>query len=402
MNIYDQLGVRTIINAKGPATRLSGGMMRPEVVAAMANAAAHCVDMAELQAAASHRIAAATGAEAGYVASGASACLLLAAAACLAGLSPGRMARLPQTDGMKNEIIMIRSQRNFYDHAVRAAGARIIEVGLPDRYAGAGVRDAEAWEIDDAVTDRTAAIFYVAHEQAQPSLPTVKSVAERHGLPVIVDAAAQLPPASNLKRFISEGADLVAFSGGKVLGGPQTSGFLCGKRDLIMSAALQHLDLDIHDRLWSPPESLIDRRKLVGVPQHGIGRSCKAGKEEIVGLLVALDLFLRETDAKRHQNWLTILQAITSELKPTQGASWNVEGELDEACVPLLVISCHGKAGQAEHWLKQLAAASPAVHVDVERLGSNQLVINPVCIAASDAVRVGRTLQHVLQQPAFK
>ena len=168
MTIFKTLGVSTIINAKGPATRLSGGLMRPEVAEAMLQASQHCVDMAELQAAASRAIAKATGAQAGYVASGASACLLLAAAACMAGLDPGRMARLPDTRGMKNEIIMIRSQRNFYDHAIRAAGATIIEVGLPDRYSGAGVRDAEAWEIEDAINERSAAIFYVA-DAAGPS-----------------------------------------------------------------------------------------------------------------------------------------------------------------------------------------------------------------------------------------
>src|SRR5581483_1604595 len=162
MSIYDRFGVRTIINAKGPATRLSGGLLDTEVTAAMTEAAGYCVDMAELQAGASKVIAEITGAEAGIVTSGAAAGLLLGTAACIAGLSPGKMSRLPETRGAKCEVIMARSQRNFYDHAVRAAGARIIEVGLPDRYAGAGVRDAEVWEIDDAIGEHTAAVCYVA------------------------------------------------------------------------------------------------------------------------------------------------------------------------------------------------------------------------------------------------
>ena len=119
MTIFEDLGVRTIINAKGPATRLSGGIMRMEVAAAMVEASQACVDIALLQGAASARIAEATGAEAGYVASGASACLLLSGAACMTGLDPGRMARLPDTTGMRNECVMVRSQRNFYDHIVR-------------------------------------------------------------------------------------------------------------------------------------------------------------------------------------------------------------------------------------------------------------------------------------------
>lgn len=122
MGIYDDLGVRTIINAKGASTRVSGGLLAPEVTAAMAEAATHCVDMADLQAGASKIIAGVTGAEAGIVTSGAAAGLLLGTAACVAGLDPGRMSRLPDTTGMKNEVIMVRSQRNFYDHAVRTAG----------------------------------------------------------------------------------------------------------------------------------------------------------------------------------------------------------------------------------------------------------------------------------------
>src|SRR5918996_1216818 len=184
MNVYERRGVRTLINAKGPATRLSGGIMRPGVTAAMAEAAGHCVDMAELEAHASQVIAGVTGAEAGYVASGAAACLLLATAACVTGLEPGKMARLPDTTGMKNEVVVVRSQRNFYDHAVRAAGVRLVEVGLPDRYAGAGVRDAEGWEIADAITDRTAAVFYVVDSAARPPLAEVVKVAHADGVPV--------------------------------------------------------------------------------------------------------------------------------------------------------------------------------------------------------------------------
>src|SRR5262245_13747587 len=238
MNVYERLGIRPIINAKGPATRLSGGMMAPEVTAAMAEAAQACVDIAELQGRASAIIAGITGAEAGYVTSGAAAGMRLGTAACVAGLDPGRMSRLPDTAGMKNEVVMVRSQRNAYDHAVRAAGVKIVEVGLPDRYAGAGVRDADPWEIADAINERTAAVFYVADRQARPTLRDVVKTAHDRGVPVLVDAAAQLPPARNLRRFIEDGADLVAFSGGKAIGGPQGSGILCGKRDLIMSAAL--------------------------------------------------------------------------------------------------------------------------------------------------------------------
>jgi D-glucosaminate-6-phosphate ammonia-lyase len=400
MSAYETFGVRVIINAKGPSTRLSGGLMRPEVSAAMVEASLHCVDMEELQAAASKEIAAATGAESGYIASGASACLLLAAAACMTGIDIGRMARLPDTRGMNNEIIMVRSQRNFYDHAIRAAGATIVEVGLPDRYAGAGVRDAEIWEVEDAITERTAAIFYVADAAARPPLPAIVALARQRNIPVIVDAAAQLPPASNLHRFIAEGADLVAFSGGKVLGGPQASGFLCGRRDLIMSAALQHLDFDIHDDMWSPPTSLIDRSKLKGVPQHGIGRGCKAGKEEIIGLLTALRLFLAEGDQARHSRWMAVLEAIASELKNITAANITIEGSEDIDAVPLLVISLGGSAGKADKIIKRLIAGTPSIHADLARREENRVVINPLCIPRDSAAFIGKAIRAAIMHPA--
>ncbi len=395
MSVYAALGVATIINAKGPATRLSGGLMRPEVAEAMADASTACVDMAELQAAASKAIARVTGAEAGYIASGASACLLLATAACITGLDPGRMARLPDTRGMKNEVIVVRSQRNFYDHALRAAGATLIEVGLPDRYAGAGVRDAEVWEIEDAVNERTAAIFHVADAQAQPPLKAVTAVARRHKIPVIVDAAAQIPPQSNLKRFIAEGADLVAFSGGKALGGPQASGILCGKRDLVMAAALQHLDLDIHADLWEPPRSLIDARRLKGIPQHGIGRSCKTGKEEIVGLLTALKLFVAEGDAARHRRWLARVKIVAAGLPKRKGALAAIEGEEDTGSVPQLVITLPS-AAKTTTLLKRLVKGTPSIHADPSRRDRNQVIINPLCFADGDAGVIAKKLGALL------
>src|ERR1041384_3819460 len=145
---------------------------------------------------------------------------------------------------MKNEGVMVRSQRNQYDHAIRSAGVHIVEVGLPDRVAGAGIRDAEPWEIAAAVTEHTAAIVYVANASARPTIEEVARVANSKHLTLLVDAAAQLPPAANLRRFLAAGADLVAFSGGKAIGGPQGSGILCGGRGLIMCAGIsapQHI-----------------------------------------------------------------------------------------------------------------------------------------------------------------
>ncbi len=395
MSVYGDLGVRTLINAKGPATRLSGGIMRPDVAAAMAEASQSCVDIAELQAAASRRIAEATGAEAGYVASGASACLLIGAAACITGLDPGRMARLPDTAGMKNECVMVRSQRNFYDHAVRAAGLGIVEVGLPDRYAGAGVRDAEAWEIDDAITERTACVFYVADAQSRPPLPEVTAVAHARGVPVLVDAAAQLPPQDNLRRFIAEGADLVAFSGGKALGGPQASGILAGRRELVMAAALQHLDLDIFWDMWSPPPALIDKARLKGAPQHGIGRSCKAGKEEIAGLLTALQLFVAEGDAARHARWLKDCEIVAAAL---DGFLVTVTGSNDIGAVPAVEITLDPDQLSVTQLCLRLQSGEPAVALDPGQRDRGIATVNPMCLKPGEAEIAGQAIARALRE----
>ena len=157
MSVYARFGVPTVINAAGTVTRLSGGHMHQDVLAAMHDAAGECVDMVALQAGASRVIARVTGAQAGIVTSGASAALLLGAAACLAGLDSARMNRLPEVPDGRNEFIVVRSQRNMYDRALTVAGGRIVEVGIPDRYSGSGVRDAVPWELEAAITPSTAA-----------------------------------------------------------------------------------------------------------------------------------------------------------------------------------------------------------------------------------------------------
>lgn len=384
-SIYGRLGVRTIINASGPSTRLSGGIMDPEVAQAMAEASQWCVDIAELQARACELIAEATGAEAGYVTAGAAAALMLGTAACLCGLDPARMNRLPDTTGMPNEVIVARSQRNMYDRAVTQAGARLIEVGIPDRVSGAGVRDAQVWEFEAAISEKTAAILFVAQEYAEPSLPQIVEMARRRRVPVIVDAAAQLPPAANLKRFIAEGADLVAISGGKALGGPQASGILAGRHDLIQSAALQQLDHDTYFEQWSPPSVLFDKSKLIGLPASGIGRTAKCGKEEIVGLLTALRRFQEQDCDQMYEGWLDKCRALLAGLQGIAGTDSsiferNVKG-LPE--VHLRVDQMRLGVSAAEI-IKRLQDGDPSVHVNHARARDGVIVLGPTCLKAAD------------------
>jgi D-glucosaminate-6-phosphate ammonia-lyase len=394
-NVYERLGVPTIINAKGPSTRLSGGIMRAEVAAAMVEASQHCVDMAALQARASERIAAATGAEAGLVTSGAAAGLLLGAAACVTGLDPGRMNRLPDTRGMRSEVVMVRSQRNFYDHALRAAGVQLIEVGLPDRFAGAGVRDAEAWEIADAIGERTAAVHWVAGRHARPALEEVVAVAQRAGVPVLVDAAAQLPPAANLRRFVAAGADLVAFSGGKAIGGPQASGILCGRRDLIMAAALQSLDLDVFYEQWAPPAAFIDKARLKGLPQHGIGRSCKVGKEEIVGLLVALRLFIEENAGERRRRWRRLMEELADGLRDLPGAAVRL---LDEGEVPQVALDLAPGGPGVLELMRRLESATPPVYADPFAAADGRILFAPPCLKDGEPALIAQQVRAVLER----
>ncbi len=394
-DVYGRLGVRRIVNAKGLATRLSGGLMRPEVAAAMAAAAQHCVDIAELQGRASALIAGWTGAEAGLVTSGAAAGLLLGTAACVTGLDPSKMNRLPDTTGMRDQVVVVRSQRNMYDHAVRMAGVALVEVGLPDRYAGAGVRDAEAWEIEAALSERTAAVLWVAGPQARPPLQQVIEVAHRMRIPVLVDAAAQLPPAQNLRRFIAAGADLVAFSGGKAIGGPQASGILCGRQPLIMAAALQQLDMDVELAEWQPPPGLIDRRLLKGLPQHGIGRPCKVGKEQIVGLLTALELFLAEDPAAREAAWQALLAEILAGLpaKPWLTAEIRPRGAVPGL---RLTIAPVGAALDADQLATALAEGEPSIRVDRSQAADGRLWLDPQALAPGDPALIVARLQAIL------
>lgn len=391
-HVYDRLGVQTIVNAAGPVTRLSGAVMADEVVDAMREAGQFSVDIAELQAAAGRVIADVTGAEAGYVTSGAAAGLMLATAACVAGLEPGKMNRLPNTTGMKNEVIMPRSHRNFYDHAVRAVGVTLVEVGIPDRFSGAGVRDTEAWEIADAITEKTAAIVYVAQGHARPALSEVCKVAHEKGVPVIVDAAGQLPPASNLRRFVAEGADVVCYSGGKAIGGPQGAGLLCGRKDLIASVALQHLDLDVHYDLWHPPKGLIDKHAMPGAPQHGIGRPCKVGKEQIVGAMVALQKFVAEGDDVRHQRWVKLIDNLAEAVGDLKLAK--VEKDKDRA-VPMLRVILND-ASTGIDVVNALMAGNPSVHVNTSGVYEGVVAVNPICLSEGQVPQLAKRLQELL------
>jgi D-glucosaminate-6-phosphate ammonia-lyase len=395
-DVYDRLGVAKRINGAGLLTRLGGSLMDARVLAAMREAAGHFVDMTELQTRASAIIARHTGAEAGIVTGGASAALTLAAAACLARLDVRVMERLPETEGIANEIIMFRAHRNTYDHALRTAGARIVDVGFNDIAIGSGVRGLEAWEIEAAIGPRTAAVAFTAGMAGQVGLKMVCEVAARYGLPVIVDAAAQLPPKENLQRFLAEGAALVAFSGGKAIRGPQGTGILCGRRELVASALIQQLDMDVAPETWRPVEGLIPDSLHARPPHHGIGRGFKVDKESIVGLLTALDLFAERDFAAE-------AEAMHRELAFVSAALAEVPGVRSEPGVkavgqPGLRIVFDPGQGMPDAFTvsARLQALPVPVHLSERWASDGVLFVNPAGLRPGDGAAIGRALVSIL------
>jgi Selenocysteine synthase [seryl-tRNASer selenium transferase] len=387
-SIYDSLEVPTVINAAGTKTRIGGSLIRKEAREAMMQAADSFVRLSDLQAAASERIAELTGAEAGYVTNGAAGGLLLSAAACLAGTDPGIMHQLPDTDGVADEIIMPRTHRTSYDHAFRTAGATIVDIGTNDAYLGTGSRPVEPWEYTAAISDETAAIGHVYKSYGSPPLDEVCELAAQHDVPVIVDAAAEIPPADNLSWFTDQGADLVVFSGGKGIRGPQTTGILAGRAALVESAAFQQLDMHAADGVWEPPNRLVDRDEIDGVPRQGIGRPLKTGKEEIAGLLRALDCFVAETQdeqaewadrASRLAGALDGLDHLTTEIRDGQrSVAPTVTVQVDERDTPVSTRELVGA----------LRAEEPRVFVGADEIDEGAFTVNPMCLSDAEADHV--------------
>ncbi|MEN9933797.1 MAG: hypothetical protein RLZZ387_376 [Chloroflexota bacterium] len=270
MTLYSDLGLRRVVNAAATLTRLGGSLMPPPVLAAMQEAAGSFVDLPEMQERVGARIAALTRNEACYVSAGAAAGIVVAVAACIAGTDPARIARFPSlAEDDRCEVVVHRSQRNGYDYAIRQTGARLVEIGMAN--------GTEPWELEAAITPRTACVvFFAGGHFARGALPLeqVIAVAHAHGVPVIVDAAAQIPSISNLWRFTRDmGADLAIFSGGKGLRGPQSAGLVLGRPDLVAAC------------------------RANGSPNTSIGRPMKVGKEELAGMLAAVAWSLEQDEA---------------------------------------------------------------------------------------------------------
>ena len=396
MGIFEDLGVKTIVNACGPKTTLSGTRMPREAAEAMAEASQKFVEMDQLQAKASEIISQATGAEAGLVTTGAAAALTLATAACITGLDITKMEKLPDTSQLKNEVIIPRNHRNVFDHAIRAAGVKLVEVGLYGRGIGVGVRGVEDWEIESAINERTAAIAFFSKPDVVPSLESVVRIGKRNNIPIILDAAGGVP--QTLRKFIEAGADLVACSGGKMIRGPQATGILCGKKDLIMAAALQMLDMDTRFETWNPPPQFIDKSRLPGMPQHGFGRGFKAGKEEIVALMVALKVYMSSDPTLKTTEYESRMMHLHKLLEKVEGIKSTYLPVSRARTLPLIEIKFLNAITFQDMMdiVTKLKANDPPVYLYEREMDDMTLTVNPFNLMDADIEIIAKAVRNAV------
>ena len=253
------------------------------------------------------------------------------------------------------------------------------------------------WQIEAAITDRTAAVACpIFDTPGTLSLPDVADIAHARGVPVIVDAAAELPPRANLRRFIAEGADLVTFSGGKAIGGPQSSGILAGRADLIASVALQHQDMDVRGVTWNR-RSLIGSGALGGVPHQGLGRSLKVGREEVIGLLTALERYVAGSDDEDALVWTKRLDIVAAVLGDVDGVVVTRQCRPGKPIPVLLLDLDEDRLGlTAYDVVNDLLEGSPPIAITESHAELGRLSVNAMGLTDGEAEIVGRRLRETL------
>jgi uncharacterized pyridoxal phosphate-dependent enzyme len=288
--VYEELGVTTVVNGQGTMTVLGGSLMRPEVEAVMALAGQHFVSIPELEVAAGNRIAEMLKLPAGYsamVTSGAAAAMQSGLAGILTHDNPQFIRQIPDLTGMKSEVIIQKSHRNPFDHQLRTTGIRLVEVVDRD-------------DLRKAINDKTAMMHFsnFANSAGQIKVDEWVKLGKEYNVPTFIDAAADTPPVSHLWDYANMGYDLIAFSGGKAIRGPQCAGLLVGRKDLVSYALLNN----------SPHEDTI-------------GRSQKVGKEEIVGMVKALECYVQEDHEALNKEWQQRLKLISSAVTKVPGVT---------------------------------------------------------------------------------
>ncbi len=324
-NVYSRLGVKTVINCRGTWTYLSGSLEFPEVAAAQREASEYFVNMFELQHAASRRLAELTGAEAGMVTSGAAGAMASATAACMAGSDAKYVWQLPDTTGLKNEVIMVGG-RSAFDNAIRLTGAKLVLAETPE-------------EIANSINKNTAMI-YTTH--LGDELRAEHAIAKKYSIPMLLDDAAGIPPIENIKLYAQMGLDMYTFSGGKGLRGPQCSGLLLGRKDLIEAAMLN-----------------------TGPWEGAVCRAMKVGKEEIVGLIIAVETWLKTDLSVLNREWNGRVERIAKLVNTVPGIETNISIPTDGNRYPTLYVSWDEEkwAYSVKDCVQQLRAGDPVIEV---------------------------------------
>lgn len=376
--MIEELGLKPIINASGNLTVLGGTTIDDEVLEAMREASKVYLDMNELNIRAGQYIARLIGVEDAYITSGAGAGIVLSIAACIIKDRQDRLGSFPHVEDLKHEVIVQKKHRNFYDYMIEIPGAKIREVGTEN---GTSEND-----LINAINDKTCAVLYFAFDPQAGVLPLdrVVEIAHSFRIPVIVDAAPELPPKENLRKFFEIGADLVLFAGGKDLGAPNDTGIILGRKELVQLCR----------RLG--PHSL---EKQGSETRIYIGRPMKTSKEDIFAVVAAIKKYLSIDDKKKMQMWESKVDYMISEL--VRAGFVNVAkfypsgfGHPRPACVPRVEI-VPPKGMDAEKLSRMLRESDPPIYVYTFH---DKLYINPQCFKEGEEKIVLDRLKKILKQ----
>ena len=368
-SIYERLGVRPFINARGTITTLGGSIMPPQVIEAMVEASQQFIPLNQFQEKAGEHIAALIDAEAAFICAGAASGMMLAGAACLTGENRTATEKLPDVGDRPNEFVISLVDSHTYIHqGFRVCGGSLAKAGTHSQVT--------ADDYAKSISTRTAALVFFLGSQPKDQLPEIIAVAHQHHLPIIVDAAAQLPPRSNLTDLTAMGADLVVFSGGKGLFGPQSSGLILGRRDLIRACALN------------------------SNPYSAIGRGMKVGKEEIAGLLKAVELFMEQDEVALIQEWERRCQFIAAAVQDIAGIKPMYQPPYTSQfppASPLLTIHFDASAPlEAAAVAQALEEGAPAILVSAS---TGSLSIGPQTLQEGEEKIIARRLGEILTLP---
>lgn len=365
--VYEELGVRPVINATGGhRTLLGGSILRPKVQRAMQEANRYYVDMKELLDRTGEIIAELLGAEAAYVTPGCCAAMALGTAACMAGSDTEKMERLPDVRGIRHEVIIQKGLRNKYDRCMTVPGARLVQVGSDT--------ETRPEQIEDAIGDKTAAIHYLAPSRGNGlvALEEVIRIGKRHDIPIVVDAAGQVYPVERLRMYTAMGADLVCY-GAKYFLAPNSTGVLCGRKDLVEAAAL-------HGFIGFEAGA-----------HRAFGRPMKLDRQEIIAAVVALREWLTMDHQARFEGYGRRVKELEKELKEVPG----IKVSLDGAPVTGLRVAFDemGLGKTAAEIAEALTEGDPSIWVRTE---ADTITLSVVTIMDDDVLVIADTLKRLL------